>query len=74
MTSISLRLSEDILNRLNNLAKITGRTKTYYIQEAVNEKLADMEDYYAAEKAWLEFESGDRKTYTSDEIIAKYDL
>lgn len=48
--SISVRLGSDIEQRLNTLAEITGRTKSYYIREAVLEKLEDLEDIYIAEK------------------------
>ena len=36
--SISVRLPEELIDRIDNLAKKTGRTKTYYIQEALFEK------------------------------------
>ena len=36
--SISVRLPKELVDRLDNLAKQTGRTKTYYIQEALSEK------------------------------------
>jgi len=48
--AISVRLGSEIEKRLANLARITGRTKTYYIKEAVLEKLEDLEDLYIAEK------------------------
>jgi RHH-type rel operon transcriptional repressor/antitoxin RelB len=36
--------------RLERLAKKTGRTKSYYAREAINEHLHDLEDYYLAEE------------------------
>ena len=48
--SISIRLGDDIEKRLTDLAKITGRTKSYYVREAVIEKLEDLEDIYIAER------------------------
>lgn len=47
---ISVRLDEQIETRLSQLAKLTGRSMSYYIREAVLEKLAEMEDIYIAEK------------------------
>src|SRR6266496_4115857 len=47
---ISVRLGEDIEARLEHLAQLTGRTKTYYIRQAVIEKLEDLEDIYMAEQ------------------------
>ena len=48
--TISVRLGTEIEQRLNSLAQITGRTKSYYIREAVLAKLEDLEDVYIAEK------------------------
>ena len=61
---ISVRLGEDIEARLEQLAQLTGRTKTYYIRQAVIEKLEDLEDIYMAEQVL------DRpgKRYTSGEV------
>jgi RHH-type rel operon transcriptional repressor/antitoxin RelB len=43
-----IRLSEEIESRLASLARITGRTKTFYAREAILEYLDDMEDLYLA--------------------------
>ena len=47
---ISIRLGDDIEQRLERLAQLTGRTKTYYIRQAVIEKLDDLEDIYIAQQ------------------------
>ena len=44
MPVISIRLSEDISRRLNALARKTRRTKTSFIMDMIEEKLADYED------------------------------
>ena len=46
--AVSVRLPEEIEARLEELAQKTGRTKTFYIREAVLEHLEDLEDYYLA--------------------------
>lgn len=46
---ITVRLGSDVEKRLDTLAKLTGRTKTYYIRRALEEKLNDLEDLYIAE-------------------------
>ena len=48
--AISIRLPTDLEARLEKLASKTGRTKTFYIKEAIAEQLADLEDYYLAEQ------------------------
>jgi len=45
---LALRLPEDIEKRLADLAKKTGRTKTYYAKEAILTYLDDIEDTYLA--------------------------
>jgi len=45
---ISVRLPKDIEKRLDYLAKETGRTKTYYVKEALVEHIDDLEDAYLA--------------------------
>lgn len=61
----TIRLEPELESRLDRLAKMTGRTKTYYIREALIQKLEDMEDTYIAEHR-LENKAG--KTWTLDEI------
>ena len=45
---LAIRLPADIEIRLENLAKLTGRTKTFYAREAIMEYLEDLEDLYLA--------------------------
>jgi RHH-type rel operon transcriptional repressor/antitoxin RelB len=40
---------KDLEKRLDDLAKRTGRTKSYYARQAIVEHLEDLEDYYLAE-------------------------
>jgi RHH-type rel operon transcriptional repressor/antitoxin RelB len=45
---IAIRLPTEIEERIAQLAARTGRTKTYYIKEAIMEHLDEMEDRYLA--------------------------
>jgi RHH-type transcriptional regulator, rel operon repressor / antitoxin RelB len=45
---LALRLPKDIEDRLDQLARRTGRTKSFYAREAIIEKIEDLEDYYVA--------------------------
>lgn len=45
---LAIRLDHDTEERLNRLARKTGRTKTYYAREAIQEHLEDLEDTYLA--------------------------
>jgi len=45
---IAVRLPPEIEKRLKKLARKTGRTKTFYVREAISQHLDDLEDYYLA--------------------------
>ncbi len=47
---LAIRLDAGIEERLEALAKKTGRTKTFYARAAILEYLGDMEDVYLAEE------------------------
>ena len=58
MTAVSIRLPDDVSDRLNRLVALTGRSETFYITEAVLEHLDDLEDIYLAEGGWKTFARG----------------
>lgn len=45
---LAIRLDIETENRLERLAKKTGRTKTFYAREAILQHLEDLEDIYLA--------------------------
>jgi RHH-type rel operon transcriptional repressor/antitoxin RelB len=47
---LALRLPPDIEKRLTDLAKKTGRSKSFYAREAILQHLDDLEDGYLALK------------------------
>jgi RHH-type rel operon transcriptional repressor/antitoxin RelB len=55
---LAIRLPKEIELRLDNLAKATGRTKTFYAREAILAYLEDMEDLYLADKSMRALKSG----------------
>ncbi len=59
---LSVRLPAELEQRLEALAKATGRSKTYYVREALIEKIEDMEDLYLAEAVLERIASGEEKT------------
>ncbi|MDP2912582.1 MAG: ribbon-helix-helix protein, CopG family, partial [Candidatus Omnitrophota bacterium] len=48
MATLSLRLPDEVFQRLNRLTKKTRRTKSSFIQEIIEESLEDFEDGYTA--------------------------
>ena len=59
---LAIRLPTDIEERLDRLAKATGRTKTFYAREAI------LEDLYLAEQRLIDNQAGRSRTYTLDEV------
>lgn len=47
----AVHLPDEIFDRLQALASRTGRTPTFYIREAIEEHLDDLEDLHLAEQA-----------------------
>ena len=45
MRSMTVRLEDELDERLGNLARETGRTKSYYTKLALQEFLDEQEDY-----------------------------
>lgn len=45
----SLRLNKELENRLDRLAETTGRTKTFYIRQLIEDHIDELEDRYLAE-------------------------
>jgi RHH-type rel operon transcriptional repressor/antitoxin RelB len=47
---LTLHLPDDIEKRLDSLAKRTGRTKSFYVRQAILSHIDDLEDYYLARR------------------------
>ena len=71
---LAIRLPEDIENRLDALAKATGRSKTFYVREAILEHLDDLEDVYLAEQRLIDIRAGRTKTIPLDDVMKQYGL
>lgn len=60
--TISVRLTDDEEERLDTLARRTGRSKSFYVKTALREYLTDLEDAFAADAAIDAFEAGGRRS------------
>ena len=74
MGAVSLRLPDDVSHRLEDLAQLTGRSKTFYMIEAIREHLDDLEDLYLAEQRWTDVKSGRSTTTPLTEVMKQYGL
>ena len=47
---LSIRIDPDIDARLERLARLTGRSKSFYVKQAIEEHIEDLEDLYLAQR------------------------
>jgi RHH-type rel operon transcriptional repressor/antitoxin RelB len=59
---------------LANLAKLTGRSKTSYMVEAICEHIDDLEDLYLAEQRLLDSRAGKSMSLPLEEVMKIYGL
>ena len=67
---VAVRLPQEIEDRLTVLSEKTGRTKSFYIRQALEEHLEDMEDVYLAEERFKTLE----KTVSLDELMNEFEV
>ena len=69
MKLVSARFSDDVIARLDRLAKLTGRTKTFYMTEAVKTHLDDLEDFFLAEQRLSEFRASKAEAAPLEDVM-----
>jgi RHH-type transcriptional regulator, rel operon repressor / antitoxin RelB len=72
--AVSLRLPDDLSARLDKLAKRTGRTKTYYMIEAIREQIGDLEDMHLAEKELADIKAGRSKLTPLADVMKSHGM
>jgi len=74
MSSLNIRIPDQLAERLGALSSKTGRTKSYYVREALEEKMEELEDYYHALQALENVSTGKSRIWTQQEIEQGRDL
>ncbi len=46
----SIRLDDELESRLDRLARLTGRSKSFYVKQAIEDQIEDLEDLYLAQR------------------------
>ena len=67
---LAIRLPREIEERLGELARKTGRTKSHYAREAIVEYLEDLEAFYLDDERVKRF--GDARSITLDDLIRRH--
>jgi len=71
---LAIRLPSEIEDRLTALAKLTGRTKTFYVREAILEHLDDLEDLYLSEKRLKQHRTAKGKAIALKELMKRHGM
>ena len=74
MITVSIRLPEDVSSRLQTLSQRTGRSKTFYMIEAIREHISDLEDLYLAEQCLIDIRSGKDQAIPLKEVMKRYSM
>ncbi|CUX43837.1 ribbon-helix-helix domain-containing protein [Rhizobium oryzihabitans] len=64
----AIRLPDETYERLKALSARTGRTSAFYIREAIEKHIEDMEDLYLAEEAVRQIQRGEAKVISAEEF------
>lgn len=71
---LTVQLGNELEKRLTNLSKRTGRTKSFYIRQAIQQHIEDLEEYYMAADAWIEYKNSGQNSSTLDEVSKRLGL
>ncbi|WP_306370491.1 TraY domain-containing protein [Nocardiopsis sp. CC223A] len=70
----ALGLPAEIEERLETLARETGRSKSFYVREAIVAHLDELEEIYVAERRLEDLRAGRSGTVPLSEVTAEHDL
>jgi len=65
---LSVRLTPEEDSRLDRLAARTGRSKTFYVRQAIKLHLAELEEQYWADEAIRDWEASGRTSRPAGEL------
>ena len=66
--TVSIRLDPLIEQRLENLAHLTGRAKSFYLRELIEGGLDNLEDFYLADATMERVRKGQEAVIDSIEV------
>jgi RHH-type rel operon transcriptional repressor/antitoxin RelB len=65
---LSIRLDEDLELRLDRLARLTGRSKSFYVKQAIADQIEDLEDLYLAQRVSQRIAEGRERLIPLEEL------
>lgn len=73
-TAMPVRVPTDLADRYERLAKVTGRTRTFYVTEALEDSIDRLEYEYGILQKVEAYRAGKLETMTLDELEASLGL
>ena len=74
MVATSVRMSDKTAEKLDMLSRLTGRSKSYYLREAIESSIDQLLYEYTLLNEVEEIRAGKAKTYSLEEVKAELDL
>ena len=72
--AVSIRLTSNIEQRLNQLVAQTGRAKSYYLRELIEGGMDDLEDFYLADATMERVRKGQETLLDAAQVRKELDL
>ncbi len=69
---LSVRVPDEVEQRLARLAELTGRSKSFYARAALVAYIDDLEDIYLGEKRLEDVRSGKDAIHPLADLVAEY--
>ena len=77
MAMLTVRIPDDLMARLEDIAKRSGRTKTYYVKEMLKIAVDELDEEVWAQEKMFEFmkerAKGPMQVFTLDEVRKRLD-
>ncbi|WP_288765675.1 DUF6290 family protein [Varibaculum massiliense] len=74
MVATSVRMSDETAEKLDKLSRLTGRSKSYYLREAIESSIDQLLYEYTLLNEVEEIRAGKAKTYSLEEVKAELGL
>lgn len=72
--ALTVRLPNELQQRLDHLATQTGRAKSFYVKEALEAYLEDLEDLLLANAVLERVRAGKEKVYSLEDVENELNL
>lgn len=64
----SIRLDDELDARLERMVRLTGRSKSFYVKQAIEDQIQDLEDLYLARRVSKRVAEGRERSIPLEEL------